>query len=39
MTAMVLNQYDTVPLFVYIDQLLCHCIFICSDVHRRQTGL
>ena len=25
--------YDTVPPFVYVDQLLCHCIFICSDVN------
>jgi len=25
--------YDAVPLFVYIDQQLCHCIFICSNVH------
>jgi len=27
--------YDTAPLFVYTDQLLCHCIFICSNVHWR----
>jgi len=25
--------YDTAPLFVYADQLLCHCTFIYSDVH------
>jgi len=25
--------YDTAPLFVYVDQLLRHCIFICSNVH------
>ena len=24
--------YDTVPFFVYTDQLLCHCSFICSNV-------
>ena len=24
--------YDTAPLFVYTDQLLCHCILICSNV-------
>jgi len=23
--------YDTTPLFVYTDQLLCHCVFICSN--------
>ena len=23
---------DTAPLFVYTDQLLCHCILICSNV-------
>jgi len=22
----------TQPLFVYTDQLLCHCVFICSNV-------
>jgi len=27
--------YDTAPLFVYIDQLLCHCVFICSNVRQR----
>ena len=27
--------YDTMPLFVYTDQLLCHFIFICSNVHRQ----
>jgi len=26
--------YDTAPLFVYTDQLLCHCIFICSNVRK-----
>jgi len=25
--------YDTAPLFVYTDQLLRHCLFICSNVH------
>ena len=25
--------YDTAPLFVYTDQPLRHCIFICSNVH------
>jgi len=25
--------YDTAPLFVYIDQLLSHCILICSSDH------
>ena len=25
--------YDTAPLFVYTDQLLCHFVFICSNVH------
>ena len=25
--------YDIAPLFVYTDQLLRHCIFICSNVH------
>jgi len=25
--------YDTAPLFVYTNQLLRHCIFICSNVH------
>ena len=24
--------YDTAPLFVYTNQLLCHCVFICSNV-------
>jgi len=24
--------YDTAPLFIYTDQLLCHCVFICSNV-------
>jgi len=24
--------YDTAPLFPYTDQLLCHCVFICSNV-------
>ena len=24
--------YDAAPLFVYTDQLLCHCVFICSKV-------
>ena len=24
---------DTAPLFVHTDQLLCHCILICSNVH------
>jgi len=24
--------YDTAPLFIYTDQLLCLCVFICSDV-------
>ena len=24
--------YDIAPLFVYTDQLLCHCVFICSNV-------
>jgi len=24
--------YDTAPLFVYTDQLLCHCFSICSKV-------
>jgi len=23
--------YDTAPLFVYTDQLLCHCVFIWSN--------
>jgi len=23
--------YDTAPLFVYTDQLLCQCLFICSN--------
>jgi len=35
MTATVFRQsyiYDTVPLFVYTDQLLCHCVFIYSNV-------
>jgi len=27
--------YDTAPLFVCADQLLCHCIFIRSNVHQR----
>jgi len=27
--------YVTVPLFVNTEQLLYHCIFICSDVHWR----
>jgi len=27
--------YDTLPLFVYTDQLLCRCIFIWSNLHRR----
>jgi len=31
--------YDTVPFFVYIDQLLWHCIFICSNVHWQWVGL
>ena len=30
---LVQSLYDTKPFFVYIDQLLCHCIFIDSDVH------
>jgi len=24
--------YDTAPLVVYTDQLLCYCVFICSNV-------
>ena len=24
--------HDITPLFVYTDQLLCHCVFICSNV-------
>jgi len=27
---------DKEPFFVYIDQLLCQCIFICSNVHSRR---
>jgi len=23
--------YDTAPIFIYTDQLLCHCVFICSN--------
>jgi len=23
--------YDTAPVFIYTDQLLCHCVFICSN--------
>ena len=23
--------YNTAPIFVYTDQLLCHCVFICSN--------
>ena len=23
--------YDTAPAFIYTDQLLCHCVFICSN--------
>jgi len=26
------DAYDTAPLFVYTDQLLWHCVFICSNV-------
>ena len=24
--------YDTAPVFVYTDQLSCHCVFICSNI-------
>jgi len=34
MTATVFRQsYDTASLFAYSDQLLCHCVSICSNVH------
>jgi len=23
--------YDTAPVFIYTNQLLCHCVFICSN--------
>ena len=23
--------YDTAPVFIYTDQLLCHCVFTCSN--------
>ena len=23
--------YDTAPVFIYTDQLLCHCVYICSN--------
>jgi len=23
--------YDTAPVFIYTDQPLCHCVFICSN--------
>ena len=26
--------YDTAPVFVCTDQLLCHCGFICSNLHK-----
>jgi len=31
MTAIIL--YNTVPLFVYVDQLWWYCVFVCSNVH------
>ena len=32
MTGLSAILHDTAPLFVYTDQLLCHCVFICSNV-------
>jgi len=32
-------RYDTAPLFVYTDQILRHCVFICSNVHYLLVGL
>jgi len=29
----ILYLYDTAPLFIYTDQPLRHCIFICSNAH------
>ena len=26
--------YDTAPVFIYTDQLLCHCVFICSNFRK-----
>ena len=26
--------YDTAPVFVYTEQLLCHCVFICSNFRK-----
>jgi len=25
--------YDTALIFIRTDQLLCHCVFICSNFH------